>query len=120
MENSITLDSLYRGENNAMTYTAMDGLGSGGSITIYGNKFAGRIAVQTGTGCDTKTLCRVLFPENFDTDVLQVMLFPNDAKFFQVVPQGVEANGFEIYSKDDWEDSTAYEFNYMIIAELDS
>lgn len=117
-QGSLTLDSLYRCDNIAMTYTSMDALGVGGTVTIYGNKLAGRIAVQTGTGSTGKTLCRVLFPEGntFDTDNLRVMLFANDAQFFQVVAQGVEGNGFEIYSKDLWNDNTSYEFNYLIIA----
>lgn len=116
--NSLELDELYRGDNIAMSYSPMDGLGFGGTVSIHGNKFSGRIAVQTGVGCATKSLCRILFPEGnpFDTDTLIVMLFPNDNQFFQVVPQGVEGNGFEIYAKDNWSDSTSYEFNYLIIA----
>jgi len=116
--NSLTLDELYRGSNIAMTYSPMDGLGVGGTVTIYGNKLGGRISVQTGIGCSTKTLCRVLFPEGnpFDTDNLTIILKSADTKFFDVVQQGVEANGFEIYAENDWSDSTSYEFNYIIVA----
>lgn len=118
--NTLTLDSLYRGENLAFTYTQMDALGTGGTVEITGNKLAGRISIQTGTGSSGKTVARILFPENnfFDTDNIQVMLFPNDNKFFQVVPQGVEGNGFEIYSKELWDDNSNYEFNYLIVAKL--
>ena len=118
---SITLDTLYRGEDLNITYTAMDALGEGGWVEVTGNKLAGRISVQTGVGSSGKTVARILFPEGntFDTDNLRVMLFPNDNKFFQVVPQGVEGNGFEIYSKELWDDNSNYEFNYLIVAKLE-
>lgn len=119
--NNLTLDSLYRGEDLAFTYTAMDALGTGGTIQITGNKLAGRISVQTGTGSSTQALARINFPENnaFDTDNLRVMLFPNDTKFFQAIAIGIEGNGFEIYSKELWDDNTNYEFNYLIVAKLE-
>ncbi len=120
MNNTITLDALCSGELLEMTSTPNTALGEGGSIEIYGNKLAGHIVVNTGCNSSGKTACTINFPEGngLGTDVANVFIESNDGKFFQVVAQAVDSNGFEIYSKELWEDNTSYEFKYFIVAHI--
>lgn len=120
MQNEITLDQLNSGENISFTYTPMDGLGTGGTVEVYGNKLCGRIAVNTGSNCEGRNLCRINLPEgeNYGTDTIRVFIQSTQGDFFQVVAQGREGNGFDIYSKELWESNRSYDFEYFVIARI--
>jgi len=118
-QGSLTLDSLYRNDNLTITTTPNTALGTGGVVAINGNALAGRITITTGTGSYGHTVCNVYFPSTtFTTDDLLIDIWSTDGKFFQVVAQGVQANYFDIYSKDLWEDNMTYEFAYTIVAKV--
>lgn len=120
MSNNLTLDTLHSGEYLGFTYTPNTALGTGGTVEIYGNKIEGRIVVNTGTGSSGNTACRINFTEEFvfDTDILNIPIRSSDGKFFFVDSAGIDATGFDIFSKDLWDDNTSYEFKYFIIAHV--
>jgi len=118
--NTLTLDKLHSGELLNMTHTAMGALGEDGNVEIYGNLLEGRIVINTGLNSTGKTPCRINFPEEFNlgTDNATVFIQSNDGRFFDVVAQAVEGNGFEILSKELWDDNASYEFKYFIISHV--
>jgi len=118
--NELTLDALYSGELLTMTFNPNTALGTSGTVNIYGNKLAGRIVITTGTGSDGFTVGTVLFPEGngLATDNAFVFIESLDGKFFQVAQGETTTNGFEIVSKELWQDNTTYEFKYFIISHV--
>jgi len=118
--NTLSLDKLESGEHLEMTYTANTALGTNGTVEIYGNLFTGRIVVNTGANSSGNTPCRINFPEGngLGTDNADVRLRSSDGKFFNVCDAGTDATGFDIYSKELWEDNTSYEFRYTITAHI--
>lgn len=117
---TINMSDLISNGNIQFTYTANTGLGDGGNVEIYGDKMCGRIVVNTGTDCDGLTACRINTPEgdNFASDAIQVNLWDSIGTFFEVVAQGEDSNGFDIYAKNAWQDNTSYEFKYQITQKM--
>lgn len=120
MTNSITLDKLASGNfNESITYIGKPALGDG-EVIINGNLLSGKIKVHTGNGSTGYFPARIVFPEDsFDTDNLFINIFSCDDRFFDVKASEVSKDGFNIISKDLWDDQDIYEFKYLIVSNKD-